>query len=1236
MNLHALLRLTAVLMLTLASALPGRADDIDIYSNPVANPLQPPMTVIALDLNLLAICDNVVTNPNANATCGALQSTLSVQAYLNLIGGSGLLQSGLSALSPSTLCTLNNALAVPIVSALLCPTLSALGLTNLINGLAGNVTNSGAVPLGQLPVATANILNAALAAPLKVLTDTTQLFAVLQSILTPLINSRIAIIVSHANRGNTSNTAVTINGKSYACNFADLASIPGTRASTTPCSNGAYFLLGFTNLADPQAVINSLTAKITAALNPANLVASLNGLSLTPANLAPPYQGKEIYDEVVHYVSGDAVYNAPLKTYDGLLALLARDTTIESGAAYVAPNAACKVVNVLNVQLTNASVDADSDADLLRGRYFPGADQNSDGTLSFPEIVSTAQNTGFTIAGNTIKLNSYFLIQDNLSSLAALQSVGANVLTYANITGLLGLGQSVAKFLQPVLVTNASLVSTSVAASPRTVSGLLEPAFVAEFKPKNAQKPSWDGNIKQLRFRAGSNGQYAFFDVNGAAAFAADGRIATTALTYWTRSGQLGGGVSVDGRETTLGGAGQNIPGYVFGGGGAPGRVNADGARTLYYDQISSTNVPALSALDADTQAVRDALGSDLGVTGTTSADDLQRRALLLQARGYDVGTTSAPKGTGTTLTGVSGRPWLLGAVLHSRPVVVNYGARSGFTVADPDLRVLFGSADGYLHSVRNGSSSSPSGVETWAFMPRATMKNLKTLRDDVYTPQFPYGVDGAPSVLIIDRGTSSTLPEGGPADGVINASNVNDHAYAFFGLRRGGGNYYGLDISNPDSPRLMWRIGSDGLYSANTTTPGFATGSAAWYGELGLSFSTPAIGRLRYADSTNTLVTRSVLLFGGGYNGGVDASGNRIGKDLNNSRNAVVTAQVGGNDTRGNALYVVDALTGELIWKANRSASAAVVAYDATTRTFAHPLLQDSIASDVTALDTDGDSNTDRLYVGDTGGRVWRADFAGTDRSKWTISPIASLGRGHPVGAGAADTSNADDRRFFHAPDFVPARDASGAYDAVVIASGDREDPYNRATTNWLYAIRDRDIVSGKSLTATTVDGVISTEADARLIKQSGLTDLTSACAATSTTLCSAASALTNGWRLQLTDAGEKAVSPPVTVGNTVTLSSFVPPSNSSTSCTLSEGTSKLYGVNLLDSRPIVQQFIVDGDGAPRSGQAAAAGIAGELTALTPQLLAVNAQTVTTPVPLIYRTFWRERREDEEKAVAQ
>ncbi|MGK0227656.1 MAG: type IV pilus assembly protein PilY1 [Gammaproteobacteria bacterium] len=62
-----------------------------------------------------------------------------------------------------------------------------------------------------------------------------------------------------------------------------------------------------------------------------------------------------------------------------------------------------------------------------------------------------------------------------------------------------------------------------------------------------------------------------------------------------------------------------------------------------------------------------------------------------------------------------------------------------------------------------------------------------------------------------------------------------------------------------------------------------------------------------------------------------------------------------------GNAIYIVNAQTGELIWKADRNKFSD---------------MDYSITSDVRVLDIDADGLTDRLYVGDMGGQVWRFDI--------------------------------------------------------------------------------------------------------------------------------------------------------------------------------------------------------------------------------------------------------------------
>ncbi|MDB5986658.1 MAG: hypothetical protein JWR16_1711 [Nevskia sp.] len=1297
--MKAMLRRCCWLLLSLTCALPALADDIDLYNNPSANSLQPPYTIIVLDLNLLGICNSVLTqtsnpnNPDAPQLCLNITNTIILSDLLggltsnptafltNLLVGTGTTDSGraqalcnlygllginspvvalpgvglvlqllLGGVSTLTCGTLNFLLGIPLLSSILNPLLSGF-VGQLISGLISPLLST---VVGQLPSAVMGLLQTTFSGVLNL--GQTNLLSLLGSILQNLINTNVAIVISHADRSNATGSPGST------CSFADTASIPGARRTTVGCSNGAYFLLGFTPLADQSTinvVLNKVLTSLTNILSPTNLLNSTTALLstalTTPTQLLPPYQGKEVYAEIAHYLAGNDIYNAPLARWDGLTGLLTRDTTIElSNGNYSKPALACRTANVLNVTLTNNIRDSESDATLRS--YFPGLPAT--GAITLGNVVQQALNPGFVDnAGQRINLQSYFLIQSLLTSTSTLANSGATLLTYADSLGLLGLGQSVAQLMQPSLIVNASLASaTTTSSAGTTTNGLLSPAFFSIFKPDananttqtaGTSKPGWFGNLKRLNLNQITNasssavGSSIYTDATCSdasaiagsctSAIASDGRIATTAKTYWTQTGQSKlGSASVDGREATLGGAGQNIPGYVYGGGGVPGRKNADGGRTLYYDSYgapSVNNIPVLAGLTADDAVTpssdfiqeRKDLATSLDCPATSTPDP-QCVQLMMYARGYDVGTSSAPK---TDMTAVRSRSWMLGAVLHARPVAINYGGRTGYTKADPDIRVLFGSTDGYLRMLKNGPSAAPSGQEVWGFMPRAVMRNLNTLRDDAYSSPnhlgFPYGVDGAPAVLIKSVNSTTGVPA---------------HVYAFFGLRRGGGSYYALDLSNPDVPSLMWVLNNTGVYSATYSTPGLISGSATQFTELGQTFSTPAIGKVLLQGETSA---RSVLIFGGGYNGSVN--GTKLGKDLNNSRNATASAQVGVDDSVGNAIYMVDALTGELLWKAAKSSSSSA-SYSASSKTFSHPLLQDGIPSDVTAIDTDGDGYTDRAYVGDTGGHIWRVDLpitsTGADRSKWTLSLLASLGR---HASPSSNNTLANDRRFFHAPDYVPARDpiSNAVYDAVVIASGDREDPFNGSTLNDLYVLRDKDTISGKTLTdTTTVDGVITSETDSRLLIRSGTNGLTALPASCSGAASSCAvSGITNGWRLALSSSGEKATSAPITVGGTVLLSSFVPPSGAN-ACVPSEGSAKLYGLSLDDGRPTIALFSADADGDSRSASAAAPGMPGEINGLTTSTLGVNAQTLDVQVVPFYRVYWRERRGDEEKPVPQ
>src|SRR5207302_4300883 len=91
------------------------------------------------------------------------------------------------------------------------------------------------------------------------------------------------------------------------------------------------------------------------------------------------------------------------------------------------------------------------------------------------------------------------------------------------------------------------------------------------------------------------------------------------------------------------------------------------------------------------------------------------------------------------------------------------------------------------------------------------------------------------------------------------------------------------------------------------------------------------------------------VLLFAGGYD--------------TNQDNAIPA----GTDSTGNAIYMVDPLTGSRIWWAGSDSHADLVLAQ----------MKYSIPSDLMIEDTNGDGLIDRIYVGDMGGQLWRIDLS-------------------------------------------------------------------------------------------------------------------------------------------------------------------------------------------------------------------------------------------------------------------
>ena len=448
------------------------------------------------------------------------------------------------------------------------------------------------------------------------------------------------------------------------------------------------------------------------------------------------------------------------------------------------------------------------------------------------------------------------------------------------------------------------------------------------------------------------------------------------------------------------------------------------------------------------------------------------------------------------------------------------------------------------------------SGEEVWAFMPRRAMAAQSILRANGTGMTHPYTVDGAPVAFMLDVNQ----------DGSIVGSD-GDKVYLYVGMRRGGKAYYAFDITNPEAPRLMWTIEKSGTFS-----------------ELGYTFSNPRVGLVNTSSGPTP-----AIMFAGGYD---------MNKDIRGA--------VGTNDSEGNAIYVVNAETGQLIWKAIRGSGGS------GSTVFEHPRLTDSIPSTLSVGDTDGDGFTDRIVVGDTGGNVWRADIHGKDTSRWKLTQLAALGR-HASGG------IVNDRRFFHRPDLVPSKDNDGMFDAVVIGSGDRPDPLDKGglTSNYAFMIKDRHTAPGSGVDES--------------IQVSELGDVTSNCLQSSSP-CSID--LTKGWALGLTEPGEKVLATALTITGKTFFTTYLPRSGAgATACAPSEGAGRLYAVALQDATAVINYDTSDDDpsnpdqphsNSDRSVELQSLGIPAEVVSVPPnKILRPDLQIDNLDATTRWRTFW-------------
>lgn len=468
------------------------------------------------------------------------------------------------------------------------------------------------------------------------------------------------------------------------------------------------------------------------------------------------------------------------------------------------------------------------------------------------------------------------------------------------------------------------------------------------------------------------------------------------------------------------------------------------------------------------------------------------------------------------TYTKINVRPSLHGDVLHSRPTVINYGGTTGVVI-------FYGANDGVYRAVNGNQTaaidSTPAGGELWSFIPTEFFGRLQRMHDNspvLKLASTPSGIVPPPQTkdYFVDGSTSVYQK--------INASGGTTDAHIYLSMRRGGRLLYALDVSDPVKPIFLWKRDN----------------SSTNFEELGQTWSQPKVAFIKGHEGP-------VLIFGAGYDAAAE--------DVDGPPAA---------STMGRGIFVVDAITGNMIWKTTYSDDSSC---STLTPAPVACKMKYSIPADITLLDQSGsDGYIDRLYAVDMGGNIWRVDLeptAGNTPDKWVLTHLAALGCN--TGSCAAGTTP---RKFFFAPDMV----ATPLYNAVLVGSGDREHPLlshqSYTDVNRFYMVKDSNVGNnGTDLSYTETE----------------LKDITPAgeCATSASY-----DGTKDGYYFTLC-AGEKVVNAPLTVAGWTYFGTNAPKKSDSKSCSANLGVAKGYRIRPLTGES--DSVIYGGGGLPPSAVA-------------------------------------------------
>ena len=479
-----------------------------------------------------------------------------------------------------------------------------------------------------------------------------------------------------------------------------------------------------------------------------------------------------------------------------------------------------------------------------------------------------------------------------------------------------------------------------------------------------------------------------------------------------------------------------------------------------------------------------------------------------------------------------------IGDPLHSEPVIVTYDLDRDTNT--PDSTIYFGTNEGFIHAI-----DTVTGAEEFAFIPKSLHGIQQTyFENNTAVANKPYGMDGKITTWFKDT----------DKNGILSTDPTKEHIYLYAGMRRGGRNYYGLNISDRSAPKMLFEI-EGGIVDDK-------------FEELGQTWSGMTVARVMFDNGEGGgLKETDVLFFGGGYDENQDGS-------------------LPAADTMGRAIYMVDAKSGDLLaWIGGPNSEGDP---EKKELVLTIPEMLNSIPASISAVDITGDGLIDYLFAADTGGRVFRIDL-GSDGT-FQGGMIADL----------AATGDAGRRRFYNKPNVALVTDKQyGNHLSIAIGSGHRAHPIQTTVVeNRFYVIKDKNVFPVAA--GHTYKVVTEAPTDTKAIYSSTEKDedkKTAARAAATNKVFNATRLMKvdvevgsteyqemrvmlnagGGWYVTFDTVGEKVLAQSTTFAGAVIFTTFSKSGIASTTCGPDTGLSKLYTLDQKWGEPAID---LNGDG--------------------------------------------------------